>query len=1228
MDYQVADSQRLPAELLLAMLHTATQIALPATPIEMQRLQLSAPQLLSEPDQEIIVNLTPQADGSITAIVGQSTNQPWLQATIQTNAASAEQRVALEPILARCSNQATLSQQSNGVSYGPAYAGLERIVWNDSEALGYYTLDPFQPKQLGKTAFTPAHGAIMLRLASEFHQRHGLASEFRKLGSVQIVADCPAEGLVYLKRAGNSNHLAILDHSGRVYAKFQGLSTHSEATPVQALPAPSTSQAPSDAEQILERFFYAPRWQPTLANAQSTPQVGKLVIIASAESQALVSALCANQTAAINLIWLDSTLKHPTIPTWLVRSNDPNALSHALAAIGSIDSIYLLSGLEQASTTFDLGHFEQQQERGVLSLFRLLKALQEQQLLDQELSLKIITANTNHVVANDQVQPFAASMFGLAKSAAREYRRLRIACIDLEQHDLAPETVAATAAFIHGEAPLAPLQEVAQRQGQRYQRILEPVKLAPSNLAFRKGGVYMVLGGAGNVGFKLCCYLAEQCQAKVVITGRRAITPAIEAQLQSIEERGGRAIYIAADMSDLDSMRSAVATTKQHFGGLHGVFHSAMSFEYTPLNGLTEAQLYQDLAPKARGSVVLHHALVDEALDFKLYFSSGEAFTGNIGWGSYAAGCTFEDAFAHAERAQVNYPVQVINWGFWESERDQYLDALKAKGINPIETAIGMQAVSRVVAAGIPQVMALNVADKVLELMGVVLPKPNVASATPAISQAATPIPAAATPPVAPVAVPLVTSQPVAANPQNQREQLYGYILGQLAAVLKIDPSRIDVTSELTNYGVDSLVVTDIHKRFEQDLGSMPVTLLLENTTVAAIANFLQQDYADRVAAFFSPMVAATVTSQATSNTHEQLIDTADLFALEVGSNQPSSATQPPTAPASITLLRQIEPAAIASELDRYGDQYAQKLFPAWKQNGGSLVNLTELDANPQLLKHLLVNVADKTQAEVWMIGNGPPLVLIPAIGLTAPVWINQIQQWAADYRVIVIHQQGYGMTDLTSDISTAAVAKLFISTLDQLGINRPCHVIGSCFGGVAAQYLTQAYPERVCSLTLCGTFNKNFGLPDIDVSELTIDQMIEGAKMIGSSINRDFDAVAEGLASDQAQPIVEQARSLLLKSQCVSPLVVMRYITQILTLNGQAWLPRIQAPTLCLSGNLDTIVAPETSRTISQQIPAGRYIEIPGAGHYPFLTHVDLFEQAVRPFLREQEAQLMSTLV
>jgi pimeloyl-ACP methyl ester carboxylesterase len=270
----------------------------------------------------------------------------------------------------------------------------------------------------------------------------------------------------------------------------------------------------------------------------------------------------------------------------------------------------------------------------------------------------------------------------------------------------------------------------------------------------------------------------------------------------------------------------------------------------------------------------------------------------------------------------------------------------------------------------------------------------------------------------------------------------------------------------------------------------------------------------------------------------------------------------------------------------------------------------------------LLVEVGDKQSVEVMACGSGAPMLLVPPIGLTAPVWYQQFAHFSDRYRVLVLHHPGYGLSDPQRDLANGAIVELFAKTLDRLGVHEPMHVMAGCFGGVLAQGLAARLPHRTRSLTLVGAFYRNFGLPDMPVSELSIDEMIQAARAVSDSIGRDFEVIARDAAPADAARYAE-TKALLLQSLCAKPVHVMRYIAEILRFEGLEDLKRIQAPTLSVVGTLDTIVDPAISSSIAQHVRQGSLHTVVGAGHYPYLTHPDVFNGAVSDFLRRAESQI-----
>ena len=362
------------------------------------------------------------------------------------------------------------------------------------------------------------------------------------------------------------------------------------------------------------------------------------------------------------------------------------------------------------------------------SLFRFIKAMTKQDRVQIKPKLTIVTNDVYRIGPEDVALPFSGGLGGLAKVIDIEYRELGVDCIDISLAGLPdnpePETLSSLVLPVFREAEQKkPAMDVAVRDGRRYVRVLEPIRLpAFQSTPFRNKGVYFIVGGAGGIGFELSLHLASTVKARLIWIGRRAIDEQIEAKIEKVDTLGGSVRYISADAANLESMKEALESAKSCFGAINGVIHSAIVLKDKALFNMEEDALNAVLAPKVAGSLVLHNLFRKEPLDFMMFFSSAQTFFASAGQGNYAAASTFEDAYADYIRTQVDYPVKVINWGYWGSigivSDKRYLKRLSAQGIGSIEPKEGMEAIARILTHRVSPVIPFKASKDLLKKMG------------------------------------------------------------------------------------------------------------------------------------------------------------------------------------------------------------------------------------------------------------------------------------------------------------------------------------------------------------------------------------------------------------------------------------------------------------------------------------------------------------------------------
>ena len=384
------------------------------------------------------------------------------------------------------------------------------------------------------------------------------------------------------------------------------------------------------------------------------------------------------------------------------------------------DLIYFVTG--QVDGGDELDRVRRGQEKGVLALFRLIRALQHQGWWEAGLRLKVVTRGSSMLTSIEQGEPYSAAVSGLIGSLGREYPDVETVCLDVGE--VTPETVASAVAAIQNEPAHRQSPKVAWRTGHRYVQALSPVDTPPVKFsAFRCGGVYVIVGGAGGIGRSLSEYLIRKYGARIAWIGRRPLDREIEQKLQATASLGGEVIYLQADVADQPHVESAFAAVRTRWGRIDGAVHSALVLRDRRLERMQEQDLLAALAPKTVGMAVLAQAAKAFGTDWLMVFSSVQSFANNTGQSNYAAASVFADAYARWAGQSLGLPVHVVNWGYWGSvgivASERYRTALAEQGMGSIEVPEGMEAVERILAYRVPQLAVVRAAAPLLKELGV-----------------------------------------------------------------------------------------------------------------------------------------------------------------------------------------------------------------------------------------------------------------------------------------------------------------------------------------------------------------------------------------------------------------------------------------------------------------------------------------------------------------------------
>ena len=217
-------------------------------------------------------------------------------------------------------------------------------------------------------------------------------------------------------------------------------------------------------------------------------------------------------------------------------------------------------------------------------------------------------------------------------------------------------------------------------------------------------------------------------------------------------------------------------------------------------------------------------------------------------------------------------------------------------------------------------------------------------------------------------------------------------------------------------------------------------------------------------------------------------------------------------------------------------------------------------------------------------------------------------------FRVIRFDNRGIGESDVPDGPYTAAgMAVDALQVLDEAGVER-AHVLGTSLGGMVAQELALAAPERVKRLVLaCTTAGgpSAFPLPQRTIELFTLFPTLpfeEGLRLMVRN------ALADATA-DSRPDLVDEIYAYRLANQPPLPGWQAQAAAGA-AFDGSARLGEIRMPTLVLHGTADNVVDHRNAEILAREIPDARLEWFEGCGHLFFWEEPERFVSVVTEFL------------
>ncbi|XYH97119.1 SDR family NAD(P)-dependent oxidoreductase [Sorangium sp. So ce1128] len=781
------------------------------------------------------------------------------QGKVESDAPGSEPRTSgdvldLEAIRARCDQRVATEDfypriHALGLRLGRSYQGIQELRLGEAEALSEIRLPRHLQGGFERFVIHPSimDSALQATMGLICLREGILALHIPfTIGDVEISGRTPGRCFAHVALKASTPsakrfEVQLADPEGRVVVRVRDLWLR----PWQRAGSPAGAAARTRSEGV----FLRPAWVEAPPRPAASAGGGAETVILFARSRAAGRLLSAE---------LDRRAPRARRRTAVVTAG---STFHAVSGLdlevnpaSGADFESLLAAVGPSGAALDIVHawprgaFTAREERvqaqlddGLFPLLHLLRALGRS---SDKARVRLLCAVPG---SSSEGQPCYEALGGLLRTASRESPRIAHRLLELPEAELdalaeGRANAAASALVDELQGAWEPGLEVRERGGHR--SVKRWLQLQPDRdrgaTPLRRGGVYIVTGGARGLGLHVARFLASAVGARIVLAGRSAADARVSSAIRDVRAAGGEALYVRADVRRAEDAGALVRAAKTALGAVHGIIHSAGVLRDALLVNKDDVDVREVIAPKVWGALHLDGATREEPLDFIALFSSLAGVIGSVGQADYAFANSFLDAFATwregLRRAGLRSGATLsIGWPLWR-DGGMRADAATEEslrlnfGLSPLETEVGLAAFSALLA--MPSGATLFIpgdAAKLRDQLGAAGAPPGGAPRRdePDARRAAERV-AKASP------------QDGSVTRDALRPALERQLIEEAAALVKLDPSRMRLNAELGSYGFDSIAFTRLSNQVNQSLGTdiTPATFF-EHTTLAALADHL-----------------------------------------------------------------------------------------------------------------------------------------------------------------------------------------------------------------------------------------------------------------------------------------------------------------------------------------------------------------------------------------------------
>jgi len=433
----------------------------------------------------------------------------------------------------------------------------------------------------------------------------------------------------------------------------------------------------------LSQWFYAPMWQQSL-HAISKEKVllnSVIYFISEHEVNKKILSKLRNEFERVIVVQAGEEFKQIDNDTFLINMLLDNDYIKLIDVLKNENVIIrkIIHSLTLNDKPFDdkpINNTRQAIDFGFYSIKHCLKALKTKKNID----VILLTNGIFNVIGSEELFPEKSVALGLLNVIPQEYPGIKCYSIDLNlKENLADELINnITEQLKFGFKD----KYIAYRNGSKYTIKYQPIELEESSShAFRENGVYVIIGGLGNIGLNIAKLLNEEYRAKLILTSRSdfperdnwndwlathekddAISVKIRTLLELIQ-KGSEILVSSCEISDQSSLKFVFDSAEKKFGKINGVVHSAGKVTKKSIEELDNSEIEMQFKSKIYGMLALKEVVSNRELDFVVLVSSLSSVLGGIGFGAYSSANNYMNSICYdLNRSQNKKIWKSVSW--------------------------------------------------------------------------------------------------------------------------------------------------------------------------------------------------------------------------------------------------------------------------------------------------------------------------------------------------------------------------------------------------------------------------------------------------------------------------------------------------------------------------------------------------------------------------------------